>query len=150
MALIPEDFTRISSVVNGRPWGIGHEEEARVIATKQTTRGFVFAWSNPKSRNLWLLRPNPLRAKSFFILVNVDLSAVTTKVKEVLHPMGGFNIQDDIPFDLQGTAAGREVRSSERYKILAGALIMTLTSVLFPHSPYRSDSFAWTGSMPAG
>ena len=46
-----------------------------------------------------------------------------------------------MPRNVRGTPAGREVTSSERYEILVEALMTMLTSGLFPHSPYRPDSF---------
>lgn len=57
--------------------------------------------------------------------------------------MGGFDVQDWVPRNPQGSLGGIESTSSECYEILPEALMTMLTVGLFSHSPYRSDSFCW-------
>ena len=45
-----------------------------------------------------------------------DRLAVTKKVEEQLHALGGFDIHDYISRNLRGTLVRREVTSSERFE----------------------------------
>lgn len=73
------------------------------------------------------------------------LATTTRKVEKQLHTMGGFDVQDYIPRNLQGTSAGREVQvtSSGRYEILDEALMTVLTSPSQQGLPYSGCPSHW-------
>lgn len=99
----------------------GEEEETRVITQKHATRAHASAWGNPSSRKYWLLRGKPLliMAKADLQAKIDDQLAVTEKVVTQLYAIGGFDLQDDTPENLQGTQVGRDITLLERFDILA-------------------------------
>lgn len=108
---------------------------------KQATRACVSAWSTPVSRKLWLLRgkPLPVMAKAELQAKMGDQLAVMDKVVPKLHALSGFEIQDYVPKNLQGTRADRDIISSERFDILVRALMEMLTTGLPQQSSHRNS-----------
>lgn len=63
-----------------------------------------------------------------------DHLAVADRVEAHLQILCGFDLQS-CSVSLQGTQARRELRSSERFELLADALMEMLTARLPPQSP---------------
>lgn len=85
----------------------GEYEGSRAITQKKVTRENVVVWSNHFSRKLWLLqgKPLPIMTKAELQFETRDRVTVTDEVDVEFHALGGFDIQENICKNHQGTPA---------------------------------------------